>query len=134
MNITRRSLFKRAAAVLAVAPFLSLTPTAFSAPLEPQSKKNFLHTPESFGTFDGKEDEWRQIPVYPRFTKVPVNQPSREDPLGQFGFVAMRYTVNGKQYGDYIKVSDVYSDYEKALLQHETIRLRLINPRAYFAI
>jgi hypothetical protein len=139
MNITRRSLFKRAAAVLAVAPFLSLPSVAEATPKIATSELGGA-VQGSMGRGELRPSLVNTVPVYPKFSIVPVNQPTKEDPLGQFGFVAMKYTVDGKQYGNYVKVSDVFhtestiSHAKEILLQHEKVKLRLINPQAYFVV
>jgi hypothetical protein len=84
---------------------------------------------QDFGTFQQ---------VYPEFVYEPATVPNKVDPLGQWGAVAIKYTVNGEKYQDWIGFNTVnpspedIAEAKARLLEKSAQKLALIEPRAYF--
>lgn len=60
---------------------------------------------------------------------MPTNYPSREDPLGQWGYVAIKYRYGPKQYGDWVRImaDSVISEAKNLLISHEAYKLQKLN-------
>lgn len=132
MKITRRSLIGSAAAVFAVAPFLSLPQTAEASPQTLVSEMQ-----------SGPAIDQKRIPVYPSFTFIPPKTSDRSDPLGQCGYAQIQYLVDGRVYGDAITFYDIGAEVtnielgkeaRKCLIEFSTEKLHRINPQAYFVV
>lgn len=69
------------------------------------------------------------------FAEAP-GHPTIHDPLGQMGFLAVKFKIDGKTYGDYIKITDMNtSDYsmvlpvaKESLWQHVQQKAQMIKP------
>ncbi len=116
---------------LVVAPFLSFAPSV------PVAEAKIQPTPRDLPYVCYNVHE--RIPVYPKFYATLPSSSDKDDPLGQYGFVSIKYEVNGNTYGDYMKISDdiplngqILEECKALLLEYSEKKLNLINPNAYF--
>lgn len=78
--------------------------------------------------------------IEPKWMISPVGQPTKEDPLGQWGYVAIKYQIDDKQYGDWMKITDLdLSDdgelilevAQHSLFKQSQLKAHMIDPNAY---
>lgn len=84
-----------------------------------------------------------RYPVPVQWSLIPPTQSTKDDPLDQYGIVGMKFTIpDGRQYGNWVRFSDVspdgtYNDVfeegKRVLLEQYTPFLERICPGAYFA-
>lgn len=46
--------------------------------------------------------------IVPQWSVQLPNQPSRVDPFGDWGYVAIKYTINNVSYGDWLKIANMW--------------------------